>query len=92
VTRAIAQLSSSALVVLKDMPPNITPPLVLRCGATDVPIIQLSLSNLSPPDSTLNDLGQNIIRPDLAVVQGAEVPILTAASPVSSWSISTRIY
>src|ERR1700743_2194033 len=27
VTRAIAQLSSSALVVLKYMPPNITPPL-----------------------------------------------------------------
>src|ERR1035441_10439012 len=30
VTRAIAQLASSALVVLKYMPPNITPPLVLR--------------------------------------------------------------
>lgn len=43
VTRAIAQLSSSALVVLKYMPPNITPPLVLRYGATDVLIIQLSL-------------------------------------------------
>ena len=42
VTRAIAQLASSALVVLKYMPPNITPPLVIRYGATDVPIIQLS--------------------------------------------------
>ena len=29
------------------MPPNITPPLVLRYGATDVPIIQLSLSSNS---------------------------------------------
>ncbi len=37
VTRAISQLASSALVVLKYMPPNITPPLVLRYGATDVP-------------------------------------------------------
>ena len=45
VTRAISQLASSALVVLKYMPPNITPPLVLRYGATDVPIIQLSLSS-----------------------------------------------
>jgi hypothetical protein len=35
---------------------------VLRYGATDVPIIQLSLSSPSLPDSTLNDLGQNIIR------------------------------
>src|SRR5271165_3974928 len=41
VTRAVSQLASSALVVLKYMPPNITPPLVLRYGATDVPIIQL---------------------------------------------------
>jgi multidrug efflux pump subunit AcrB len=44
VTRAISQLASSALVVLKYMPPNITPPLVLRYGATDVPIIQLRRS------------------------------------------------
>ena len=74
VTRAISQLASSALVVLKYMPPNITPPLVLRYGATDVPIIQLSLSSKSLPDTKLNDLGQNIIRPALAVVHGAEVP------------------
>jgi multidrug efflux pump subunit AcrB len=74
VTRAISQLASSALSVLKYMPPNITPPLVLRYGATDVPIIQLSLSSKSLPDTKLNDLGQNIIRPALAVVHGAEVP------------------
>src|ERR1700677_3867763 len=81
VTRAISQLASSALVVLKYMPPNITPPLVLRYGATDVPIIQLSLSSPSLPDSTLNDLGQNVIRPDLAVVHGAEGPYPYGGKP-----------
>lgn len=81
VTRALSQLASSALVVLKYMPPNITPPLVLRYGATDVPIIQLSLSSNSLPDSKLNDLGQNIIRPDLAVVHGAEVPYPYGGKP-----------
>jgi multidrug efflux pump subunit AcrB len=74
VSRAVSQLASSALVVLKYMPRNITPPLVLRYDATDVPIIQLSLSSSSLSDTRLNDLGQNIIRPDLAVVHGAEVP------------------
>ena len=74
VTRAVSQLASSALVVLKYMPRNITPPLVIRYGATDVPIIQLSLSSSTLPDTALNDLGQNIIRPALAVVHGAEVP------------------
>jgi multidrug efflux pump subunit AcrB len=74
VSRAVSQVASSSLVVLKYMPPGITPPLVLRYGATDVPIIQLSLSSSTLPDTKLNDLGQNIIRPALAVVHGAEVP------------------
>src|SRR5277367_5216790 len=81
VTRAVSQLASSALVVLKYMPPGITPPLVIRYGATDVPIIQLSLSSKSLPDTKLNDLGQNIIRPDLAVVHGAEVPYPYGGKP-----------
>src|SRR6202171_6161881 len=81
VTRAVSQLASSALVVLKYMPPNITPPLVLRYGATDVPIIQLSLSSKSLPDTKLDDLGQNIIRPALAVVHGAEVPYPYGGKP-----------
>src|SRR6201992_2672599 len=81
VTRAISQLASSALLVLKYMPPNITPPLVLRYGATDVPIIQLSMSSKSLTDSKLNDLGRNIIRPALAVVHGAEVPYPYGGKP-----------
>ena len=81
VTRAVAQLGSSALVVLKYMPPNVTPPLVIRYGATDVPIIQLSLASHSLPDTRLNDLGQNIIRPALAIVHGAEVPYPYGGKP-----------
>ena len=81
VSRAVSQLASSALVVLKYMPRNITPPLMLRYGATDVPIIQLSLSSKPLPDTKLNDLGQNIIRPDLAVVHGAEVPYPYGGKP-----------
>ncbi len=74
VTRAVAQVASSALIVLKYMPPNITPPMVIRYGATDVPILQLSLSSKSQPDTKLNDLGQNTIRPALAAVPGVSLP------------------
>lgn len=81
VSRAVSQLSSSAQVVLKYMPRNITPPLVLRYGATDVPIIQLALSSRSLTDTKLNDLGQNTIRPDLAVVRGASVPYPYGGKP-----------
>jgi multidrug efflux pump subunit AcrB len=69
------------LVVLKYMPPNITPPLILRYGATDVPIIQISIASKSLSDTRLNDLGQNIIRPDLAVVRGASVPYPYGGKP-----------
>src|ERR1700742_3465701 len=81
VTRAVSQLASSALATLKYMPPNIPPPMVLRYGATDVPIIQLSLSSDRLPDTKLNDIGQNVIRPDLAVVHGAEVPYPYGGKP-----------
>ncbi len=81
VTRAVAQLASSALVVLKYMPANITPPLVIRYGATDVPIIQLGLSSASLTDTKLNDLGQNTIRPFLAIVHGAQVPYPYGGKP-----------
>ena len=81
VTRAISQLASTALFVLKYMPRNITPPLVIRYGATDVPIIQLSLSSNFLSDTKLNDLGQNVIRPDLAVVRGASIPYPYGGKP-----------
>jgi multidrug efflux pump subunit AcrB len=74
VTRAVAQVASSALIVLKYMPRNITPPMVLRYGATDVPILQLSMSSNSMTDTSLNDLGQNVIRPNLAAVPGVSLP------------------
>ena len=81
VSRAISQLTSSAAVVLKSMPRNMTPPLILRYGATDVPIIQLSLSSNTLTDTKLNDLGQNVIRPDLAVVRGASIPYPYGGKP-----------
>ena len=40
-----------------------------------------SLSSKSLPDTKLNDLGQNIIRPALAVVHGAEVPYPYGGKP-----------
>jgi len=77
----ISQLASSALVVLKYMPRTSRRRWYCAMGPTDVPIIQLSLSSKSLPDTTLNDLGQNIIRPALAVVHGAEVPYPYGGKP-----------
>ena len=81
VSRAVSQLTSSAQTVLKSMPRNITPPLILRYGATDVPIIQLSLSSSTLPDQRMTDFGQQVLRPALAVVRGASVPYPYGGKP-----------
>ncbi len=81
VSRAVSQLSSCAQTVLKSMPRNITPPLIIRYSATDVPIIQLSLSSRFLPDQRMTDFGQQILRPNLAVVHGAQVPYPYGGKP-----------
>src|SRR6266404_6065433 len=44
-------------------------------NASSVPILQLGLSGKGMSEQQLNDLGVNFIRPQLATVQGASVPI-----------------
>ncbi len=71
---ATAQVTSMSQTVLKQMPPGITPPLILNYNASTVPILQLALSSPSLSEQKIFDLGQNFIRPALATVEGAAVP------------------
>src|SRR3984885_4368838 len=70
---ATAQVTSISQTVLKQMPPGITPPLILNYDASTVPILQLGLSSPALAEKDIFDLGQNFIRPALASVQGAAV-------------------
>ncbi len=70
---ATAQVTSISQTVLKQMPPGITPPLILNYDASTVPILQLGLSSSSLAEKDIFDLGQNFIRPSLASVEGAGV-------------------
>ena len=71
---ATAQVTSLSQTVLKQMPPGITPPLILNYNASTVPILQLALSSPTLAEKEIFDLGQNFIRPSLASVQGAAIP------------------
>ncbi len=71
---ATAQVTSLSQTVLKQMPPGITPPLILNYNASTVPILQLALSRPQLSEQRLCDLGQNFIRPALASVPGAAIP------------------
>ncbi len=70
---ATAQVTSVSQTVLKQMPPGITPPLIVNYSAATVPILQLGLSSDTMAEKDIFDLGQNFIRPALASVQGAAV-------------------
>src|SRR6201996_6388354 len=71
---ATAQVTSLSQTVLKQMPPGITPPLILNYNASTVPILQLGLSSPSMAEKDIFDLVQNFIRPALASVPGAAIP------------------
>jgi hypothetical protein len=89
VNRAVSQLASSAFVVLKYMPPNITPPLVLRYGATDVPIIRLSLSSNTLPD-TVSRLDAGEAQAERVQFDLAEL-VLTSAEQLSLLAEDNKI-
>src|SRR6185312_12527750 len=71
---ATAQVTSLSQTVLKQMPPGMTPPLILNYNASTVPILQLALSSAKLSEQKLFDAGQNFIRPALASVPGTSIP------------------
>ena len=71
---ATAQVTSLSQTVLKQMPPGITPPLILNYNASTVPILQLALSSKQISEQKIFDAGQNFIRPALATVPGSAIP------------------
>src|SRR6201997_1183616 len=72
---AISEVIAESQVGLKQFPPGITPPLVISYDASSVPILQLGLSGKGMSEQQLNDLGTNFIRPQLATVPGAALPL-----------------
>jgi CzcA family heavy metal efflux pump len=74
VRTATAQVTSISQTALRQMPPGVTPPLVLNYSASTVPIIQLALSGQGLNEQQLFDLAQNQLRPQLVTVPGAAIP------------------
>jgi CzcA family heavy metal efflux pump len=70
----ISQITAVAQAWQKNLPPGITPPLVLAYNASSVPIIQLALSSKSIPESGLYDSANNFVRTQLAGIPGASIP------------------
>ncbi len=78
---AVAQITSISQTVLRPLPPGITPPFIIQYNASSVPIIQMSVSSPTLPEQTISDNATNFIRTQLAVVQGASVPLPYGGKP-----------
>lgn len=71
---AMSQVSTAVNSIRFRMPPGINPPWILRFSASSVPVIQLSLSSRTLPESALYDYGIYRVRQQLSVVRGALLP------------------
>jgi CzcA family heavy metal efflux pump len=72
---AIAEVIAEAQATMKQLPPGIQPPLVIRYSASTVPILQIGLSGKNLSEQQLNDYASNFIRPQLATIPGAALPL-----------------
>jgi multidrug efflux pump subunit AcrB len=71
---SIAQITAVSQVQLAFSPPGTPPPFVLSYSASSVPILQLALSSETLPEAQIYDLGNTILRTQLATVAGASIP------------------
>ncbi|MEK8095103.1 efflux RND transporter permease subunit [Methylocystis sp. IM3] len=71
---AEADIDSISQTVTKALPPDISPPMVMRLEASSVPVAMLKVTaeNLTPAD--LYNLAKNKIRPFLVMIPGAILP------------------
>src|SRR4030081_2513755 len=75
INAALAEATAMSQTAMKQMPAGITPPLILSFNASSVPILQLALSSQQLSEKILFDQASSFIRPQLASVAGAAIPL-----------------
>jgi multidrug efflux pump subunit AcrB len=71
---AIAQVVAIEQSQLRQLPPGILPPLVIKYSASAIPIIQLGLSSPSMTEQAVFDAAVNFLRPRLVTIPGVAIP------------------
>ena len=82
VGRAEADIVSIAQTVLKILPPDISPPLIMRLAPSSIPVamIQVSAENMTPAE--LYNLAYMRIRPLFVTVPGIIIPLPYGGQPM----------
>jgi multidrug efflux pump subunit AcrB len=71
---AIAQVVAGVQVQVRQLPPGITPPLVIKYSASSIPVVQLALSSPTLPEQSVFDAAINALRPQLVTIPGVAIP------------------
>ncbi len=74
IENANAQVTAISQTAIRQMPTGTQPPLIIEYNASSVPILQLSLSSDTLPEQTIFDLAVQILRPQLVVLPGVQIP------------------
>ncbi len=71
---AIAQVVAAMQPQVRQLPPGITPPLVIKYSASSIPVVQLALSSPTLPENAVFDAAVNQLRPQLVTIPGVAIP------------------
>jgi CzcA family heavy metal efflux pump len=71
---AIAQVVASVQTQVRQLPPGITPPNVIKYSASSIPVAQLAIASATRPEQSLFDAAVNVLRPQLITIPGVAVP------------------
>ncbi len=71
---AIAQVVAIEQAQVRQLPPGITPPLIIKYSASSIPVVQIGLSSPTLPEQAVFDTAINTLRPQLITIPGIAVP------------------
>ena len=74
ISTAIAQVVAISNAQLRQLPPGITSPLIIKYTASSIPVVQLGVSDPTMSEQQLFDNSINFLRPQLVNVPGAAIP------------------
>ncbi len=71
---ALAQVVAIEQTLLRQLPPGVTPPLIIKYSASSIPVIQIGISSPTLPEQTVFDTAINQLRPQLVTIPGVAIP------------------
>src|SRR5437870_5248259 len=74
VDAGLAEITSLTYSALRFMPKGMFPPTIIKFGATNLPIANLTLSSNTLSEKEVRDIAYYTVRPQLGTVQGISLP------------------